>query len=204
VGQGGREAKALGSKGRHKTRECCHPIRIERIQRPPSRVIVEVLGLSTWGNEPVGGLVMKKPWDQVELLIHKAQAIEDHRLDGMAHSDNPGLRVLLESPVNDGGNAKFLEHPGHQAKMSQDLTAIGLWQRWLLRRGDATNLPKLLQTFRGGAESRIDTTRGMIAPTVTHSRLSSAVHARPCPCQNRNRSSASTKWTVLLGPVSLM
>jgi hypothetical protein len=62
---------------------------------------------------------------------------------------------MLECRVNDGGNAKFIEHPGHQAAMIQDLTAIWLWHRWLLRRGDSTNTPKLLQTFRGGAESRL-------------------------------------------------
>jgi hypothetical protein len=78
---------------------------------------VGVVGLNARGKESVGRLVGKKPRDQIARLPHNAQAIEDHRLDGLAHGDHPGLRVLLGGLVNDGGNPPCSEHPGRQAEM---------------------------------------------------------------------------------------
>jgi hypothetical protein len=123
--------------------EFCHPICIERIQGAPKCIIIKVLGFDPRSNEPVGRFVLKKPGYEVQLLVHKTQAVEDHRLDGVAHGDYAGLGVLPDGLINDRANAKFIEHPGHQAEMIQALTAIGLWHSRLLRRGDSTDMPKL-------------------------------------------------------------
>jgi hypothetical protein len=89
------------------------------------------------------------------LLVHNPQSPEDHRLDGMAHRDNPGLWVWLSGLINDGANAECIAHHGYQAEMIQDLTTIGRLHSRLLQRGDSTNTPKLLKETRTGAESRI-------------------------------------------------
>jgi hypothetical protein len=155
MGKGRREAQALRSGGRNETVEGCHTIVIERIQGPPSRILIEVGGFNARCHKPVGRLVVKKHGDQVELLVHKAQSVEDHCLDGMTHGDKPGLWVVLGGLVNDVGNPEFIEHPGHEPEMVQDLT-IWLWHRWLLRREESANMPKLLKDLRGGAESRVE------------------------------------------------
>jgi hypothetical protein len=60
----------------------------------------------------------------------------------MTHGAKPGLWVVLGGLVNDVGNPEFIEHPGHEPEMVQDLTTIWLWHSWLLRREDSTNMPK--------------------------------------------------------------
>jgi hypothetical protein len=49
--------------------------------------------------------MLKKPRDEGELLIHKAQPIKDHRFDHVAHSHNAGFWIVLHGPVQYVANA---------------------------------------------------------------------------------------------------
>jgi hypothetical protein len=50
-------------------------------------------------------------------LVHQAEALEDHRVDGMAGGDEAHLRVLRGRLVN---NAKFVKHAGDETPMIKD------------------------------------------------------------------------------------
>src|SRR5882724_7331691 len=87
-----------------------------------------MLGVNQAGRqESRDRFILEKPRHQVELLVYKAEAVEDHRFDGMAGGDDAHLRVLLGRLVNDFSNAKFVKHARDKAKMIQDLTAVDLF-----------------------------------------------------------------------------
>jgi hypothetical protein len=54
---------------------------------------------------------------EVELLVDEAQAVEDHRLDGMAGGDHPHCRVLLGGLINNLSDAEFFKHPRDQTQV---------------------------------------------------------------------------------------
>ena len=54
---------------------------------------------------------------EVELLIEKAQAVQDHGFDRMAYRHNPHLRALLGSSINDFRDAEFVKHARDQAQV---------------------------------------------------------------------------------------
>jgi hypothetical protein len=84
-----------------------------------------MLGFNHAGRqESSGRLILEKPRHQVELLVHKAEAVEDHRFDGMAGGDDAHLGVLLGRLVNDLSDAKFVKHARDEAQMIQDLAAV--------------------------------------------------------------------------------
>jgi hypothetical protein len=70
-----------------------------------------------WGNEARERLILEEMRDEVELLVDKAQAVEDHRLDRMACSDNPHFWVLLGGLINDLSDAEFFKHPRDQTQV---------------------------------------------------------------------------------------
>ena len=155
VCEGGGKAQALGGGGRNEAVECRHAIVVERIQGTPERVIVEMTGLNGRGNEPRERFILKEMRHEVELLVHEAQAIEDHDLDRMAGGHNTHARVLLGSFINDLSDAELFKHPCNQTKVIQDLCTVRLrlWRdvravRWshslLLYRGECSDTQKLL------------------------------------------------------------
>lgn len=79
------------------------------------------------GDEARGGLILKTMRHEVELLIDKAQAVEDHRLHRLACSDHPYFRVLLGGFIADLSDAEFLNHPRHKAQVIYNLTVGSLW-----------------------------------------------------------------------------
>ena len=58
-------------------------------------------------------------------MVHKAEAIEHHRFDGITGGEVPHFRVLLGGLVNDVANAEFVEHASDEAEVVQDLAAVG-------------------------------------------------------------------------------
>ena len=74
-------------------------------------------GLNAWGNEARDRLMLKKMRDKVELLVDKAQTVEDHGFDGMASGHNPHFRVLLRRLINHLRDAEFFKHPRDQAQV---------------------------------------------------------------------------------------
>src|ERR1051325_9115748 len=85
--------------------EFCHPKDVKGIKGAPERVIMEMARLNAWGNEARERLSLEKMWDEVELLVEKAQAIEPHGFDRMPGSHNPHFRVLLGGSINDFSDA---------------------------------------------------------------------------------------------------
>jgi hypothetical protein len=73
--------------------------------------------LNAWGNEASDGLNVEKMGHEVELLIEKAQTVQDHGFDRMAYSHNPHFRVLLGGSINDLSDAEFFKHPRDQAQV---------------------------------------------------------------------------------------
>jgi hypothetical protein len=56
-------------------------------------------------------------------LVHNAQAVEGHGLDGVAHGNHPGFWMLPGGLVHAVDQTEFIDHAGPQAPMIQDLTA---------------------------------------------------------------------------------
>jgi hypothetical protein len=137
------EAQALGSGGGHETIESRDPVRIERVESPSQRIIMEMAGFAPRRDQAMRRFGLKKHRHEVEGLVHKAEPIENHRFDGVAHGHKALFRALLGRSVQPIPDPQFIEHPSPQAEMIQDLTAIDLWHSRLLRRGDATATPKL-------------------------------------------------------------
>jgi hypothetical protein len=73
--------------------------------------------LNPRGDEAREWFMLKKMWHQGELLVDKAQAIEDHGFDSMASGHNPHFRVLLRRLINNLSDAKFFKHARNKAKV---------------------------------------------------------------------------------------
>jgi hypothetical protein len=61
--------------------------------------------------------VLEKPRPQLELLVHKAEAVEDHRFHGSTRRHNPRFWLVSGGTVNDLTNAKFIQHTRDKAQM---------------------------------------------------------------------------------------
>ena len=122
MGKGRGQPQAWRRRGGNETVECRDPIGIEPIQGASQRGIMEMLGIDPGGDETRRRCVLKKPGHARELLVHTAEPMEDHRVDGAPPGDQAGLWRVLQRPVEYGAKTKFVKHPGHKTKMIQDLT----------------------------------------------------------------------------------
>jgi hypothetical protein len=61
--------------------------------------------------------ILEKPWDQIELLVHKAEAVEDHRFHSIARGHDPRFWLVSGGSVNDLANAEFIKHRRNKAQM---------------------------------------------------------------------------------------
>jgi hypothetical protein len=113
----GRQPQAPGRRGGNEAVECRHPRLVQCIESAPERVIIEMAGLNTWGNEAREGFILEKMGDEVELLVDKTEAVEHHSFDCMASRHNAHGRVLLRRLVNDLGDAEFFKHACDQAQV---------------------------------------------------------------------------------------
>jgi hypothetical protein len=59
-----------------------------------------VLRANARPKQPFGRLVLEKMRYQIEPLINKAQAIEHHRFDRLAHRYKTPFLILRDRPVN--------------------------------------------------------------------------------------------------------
>src|SRR5262249_45283361 len=98
----------------------------ERIQGTPEGVIVEMTGLNGRGNESRERFILEEMRDEVELLVHEAQAVEDHGLDRMAGGHHTHARGLLSGVITDLSDAECVEHPCDEAEVIQDLRTVRL------------------------------------------------------------------------------
>src|SRR4030095_6881632 len=104
MGKGRREPEALSGRGGNETVEFRDASVIEGIQGAAQRIIMEMLGFDSRGDEALRGFILKEHRHKIELVVHKAQPIEDHRFDSVAHGDKPGLWVLLCRPIKHVAN----------------------------------------------------------------------------------------------------
>jgi hypothetical protein len=119
------KAPPLGSRGRHATREFGDARRIERLESPAERLLIERLGFKqTRRQESRDRFILEKPRPQLAWLGHTAEAVEDPRFDGMAGGDDAHLRVVLGRLVNDCAHAEFFTQACDEAQMIQNVAAV--------------------------------------------------------------------------------
>ena len=89
--------------------------------------------------ESRGRCVRETPRDQRAWLVHTAEAVEHHRLHGIARGHDPRVWLVSGGPIHDLTHAECIEPTRDQAYMVEELTPIGGWHGLLLSRGDAPN-----------------------------------------------------------------
>ena len=110
--------EAQCGRGRHEAREGGDVIGIERIQGTAQRLIIEMVGCDQHGcSESRYRCIREQPRDQRKLLVHQAEAVEDHRFDGIARGHDPRLWMVSGRAVNDLTYAEFIEHTRDKAQM---------------------------------------------------------------------------------------
>ena len=110
------------------------------------RVIVEMAGLHTWGNEASERLMLEKMWNEIELLMDEAETVEHQGFDRMASGHHPHFWVLLGGLINHRCDAEFFTHARDQTQVIEDLCAVRLR---LGRDGRAIRVSQSLLLGRG-------------------------------------------------------
>jgi hypothetical protein len=127
-------------RGGHETLEGCDVIGIARSQGPAQRIIIAMAGVDQHRCQASRyRLILENPRDHLEWLGHKAEAVQDHGVDGLARGHDPRVWLVSGGSGKDLTNAKCIEHTRDQAQMVEDLTPIGVWHGLLLSRGDSTD-----------------------------------------------------------------
>jgi hypothetical protein len=111
MGERGRQPQTPGRRGGNEAVEFGQPRLIQCSEGAPEGVIMEMPGLNAWGNEARERLIVGKKGHEGQLLVEKAQAVQDHSFDRMADGHNPHFRVLLRRVINDRRDAEFFKHP---------------------------------------------------------------------------------------------
>jgi len=132
------QAQTLGGRGRQPTVEGGDAISLERIERPAARIIIARLGCDQPGSQEARGrFVLEQPRHQITWWGHHAEAVADHRVNGLARGHDPRVWRASGGTVNDLTHAECIEHTRDQAHMVADWTPIGLWPGLPLSRGEA-------------------------------------------------------------------
>ena len=111
MGDRGRQPQTRGSGGGNEALECRHAIGVERIEGTSEGVIMAMAGLNAGGNKARARFMLEKMGAEIELLVHEAQAVEDHGLDRMAGGHHPHARVLFGGLIKDLRDAECFKHP---------------------------------------------------------------------------------------------
>ena len=131
-GQGRGQPQAWRRRGGHETVECRDPIGIEQIQGASPRVILERRGIAPGGDETRRRLVLKKQGHEIAWLVHTAEPLEDHRVDGAPPGDHAGRWRVLPRSVEDVAQPTFVKPPCPKTEMIHDLTPGSSGPRRLL------------------------------------------------------------------------
>ena len=117
---------------------------------------MEMLGFDQQGRqESRERFILEKPRHEIELLVHKAEAVEHHSCDGVARGHNPRFWLVSSGTVNDLTNAEFIEHSREGPNgLGFDSDRGVAWQSPLPRR--FYRPLKIKQLARGPAECRFD------------------------------------------------
>jgi integrase len=127
VGKGRGSSQTHGRGGGHETVECRDPVVIEGIQGTTEGIIIELFRGDAGRHESRGGLMLEAPGDEIERLVDTPQAIEHHRVDGFPDGEVSQFRVLWCRLVYDVAHAKLINQARDEAKVIEDLTAVGLF-----------------------------------------------------------------------------
>lgn len=128
MGKGRCEPSALCRRGCKQTVQGGDAKGIERIEGTPQGVIVQMAGFDRRSDEPRGRFILEKVGHQVQLWVHTAEPVEDHRLDRLACGHETHFRVLLGRLIDDLSNAEFVKHARDQAQGISDLGAVRWWR----------------------------------------------------------------------------
>ena len=135
MGHGRRQPEALHGRDCQATVERCHARRLARVHGASQRLIRERLSGDPGGDEARCGGVLTAHRHTRAWWVPNAQPLEDHRVDGMAPGDTPGLWGVRRRAVE----------PSAQAAMVQDCRPVHSGPRALLSSGDAPDLPACLK-----------------------------------------------------------
>ena len=109
--------------GQHRI-QFIHAVLVQLIQMPAQHIVVEVLRLNPWAQQPVQRFALEEVRGQIQGPIHKTQAIQDHGLDSGAHGHRPFVTVLYDHAINQFGYPEFVAHPGHHSQMIQGVALV--------------------------------------------------------------------------------
>ena len=113
----GPQPQTRGRRGGTEAVECRHAKVVEGIEGTPEGVSIAMAGLNAGGNEARERRMLEKMRNKGELLVDKAQPVEDHGFAGMAGGHHPHFRVLLRRLSNNLRDAEFFKHPRDQAQV---------------------------------------------------------------------------------------
>jgi hypothetical protein len=117
MGKAGCQPQALGGRGRDATVEFRDPIGLAGIYSPAQRIVMELRGGDRWGDEPRGRWMVDKVRDEGQWVVHTAETVEDHRLDGLPGRHEAHGRILLGRLVNDLAQTECFKHASDKAKV---------------------------------------------------------------------------------------
>jgi hypothetical protein len=116
---------------------------------------MEMVGFDQHGcSESRYRLIREQPRDQRKLLVHQAEAVEDHRFHRIARGHDPRVWLVSGGSVNDPAHAECIEHRRNKAQMVYELPPGGMGHGVLLARGAFYGPMKIHQLAQDTAECR--------------------------------------------------
>jgi hypothetical protein len=112
------KAPPLGRRGRHAPVACGAALRLARLSSPAEGLIIAMLGFDPPGcQESRSRLVLEQPGPQLAWLVHNAEAVEDHRCDGIARGHEARVWMVSGGAVHDLTHAECSEPTRDKAHM---------------------------------------------------------------------------------------
>jgi len=143
------QADARGGRSRKEAVECRHPIGGEGRKGTPAGGSVERAGVHGRGAEARGRCVLTNLRHAGERLVDEAEAVADHRLDGMACGHQTPGRGVRGRLVHDCCEATCVTPARDKAPVIEAMTGGGRWHE-LSSGEEMLPTPKHDATFIGG------------------------------------------------------
>ena len=111
------EPELLQGMGRDLGKQLRHTVFVQRVQRTPQRIVVQVRCRDVRPQQHVHRLVRKKVGRQVQRLCPKTQSVQNHRFHPFPHAHLPSPR--RNQPVDDPHQVDHVTYPGDNPQMVQ-------------------------------------------------------------------------------------